>query len=96
MWADNMLDTLAPPRQTGKGLQLATMTGADTCQIGNLALTKDDLLIAEHLKGKIWKGEGLVTQTEEMYFEPLKAGDMVLVYQINDAKFVIIEKVVSA
>ena len=29
------------------------------------------------------------------YLEPLKAGDLVLVYQLSDSKFVVIDKVVN-
>lgn len=102
MWADSMLDVLQPAGgNTGKGLQLATMTGPASCQVGSLVLSGGDLLVAEHLKSQICTKviadapdpAGPISD-KSTYLSALKAGDTVLIYQISDTKFIIIAKVV--
>lgn len=87
------------------GLRIGVMTSGNTCKIGNLDLDADDLYIAEHLLYKqCYKVDERVTvsnthavsyEDRSKYLEPLKSGDMVLAYQINDDKYVIIEKIVE-
>lgn len=38
-------------------IQLGIMNGAASCSIGKLKLSDNDLLMAEHLKGKLKKGD---------------------------------------
>lgn len=41
-------------------IKLATMTAAKTCTIGTLELDEDDLLVSEHLVGKLKKGDSVI------------------------------------
>lgn len=54
---------------------------------------EEDLYIAEHLLNPICTHADDIAST---YIDPLKNGDMVLLFQLSDSKFVIIEKVVPA
>lgn len=47
----------------------AEMTDTEKCDIGDLVLDKDDLLVAEHLKGKLKKGDTVLVQriSDETY-----------------------------
>ena len=42
--------------------QLAEMTGAAECDIGDLILDNDDLLVADHLKDELKKGDTVLVQ----------------------------------
>lgn len=42
--------------------KLAEMTAATECDIGDLILDSDDLLVADHLKGKLKKGDTVLVQ----------------------------------
>ena len=66
-------------------------------------LKKEDLLFAEHLLNavctkvsEIAQSEGSYCTDKSTYLSALKNGDAVLIRQMSDSKFVIIEKVVSA
>ena len=101
-WMNDMVDMFGSHGQTAAGLKLATMTGPNTCVIGNLQLTKDDLMFSDHLmQPKCVKvsetapnGGGTCTD-KSTYLPALQAGDVVLVYQISDSKFLVIERMVS-
>ncbi len=41
---------------------LAEMTGEKECDIGDLILDDDDLLVADHLKGKLKMGDTVLVQ----------------------------------
>lgn len=41
-------------------LKLATMTAKDKCSFGGLELDSDDLLVADHLDGKLEKGDDVL------------------------------------
>jgi hypothetical protein len=71
---------------------MTVMDTASTCTVNELPLDADDLLIAEHLKTGWYSQEGATMK----YIEPLKAGDTVLVFKINDEQYAIIERLVSA
>lgn len=43
-------------------LRLAEMQTSTSCTIGSLPLDAEDLLIAEHLKGKLKKGDAVLVQ----------------------------------
>lgn len=92
-WAERMTNIM---RQQGAALngpaiQLAVMTGPTSLSIGNLALDQDDLVFSEHLLQPICVGEHDV----EDYLPALTVGDTVAVLQMSDARFWVIEKVVS-
>lgn len=59
-------------------LCLGEMTGKRTCRTGSLALDPDDLLVAEHLKGKLEKGDTVVLYhiSEDSYVILEKVVDM--------------------
>lgn len=82
-----------PPR-----LRLGTMVSDSQCDIGTMILEKDDLYVAEHLVDgyeiKIMIEPSEKKQNAKVY-HALKKGDVVLLYQIKEEKFVIIEKVVN-
>lgn len=42
--------------------RLAEMTGETECDIGDLTLDSDDLLVADHLKGKLKTGDTVLVQ----------------------------------
>lgn len=79
-------------------LRLGTMISDSQCDIGTMVLESDDLYIAEHLVDgyeiKIMVEPSEKKQTAKVY-HALQKGDVVLLYQIKEEKFVIIEKVVS-
>lgn len=92
-WAERMTNIM---RQQGAALngpaiQLAVMTGPTSLSIGNLALDHDDLVFSAHLLQPVCVGEHDV----EDYLPALAAGDTVAVIQLSDARFWVIEKVVS-
>lgn len=66
-------------------LLLGEMTSSVDCVIGKLSLDEEDYYISEHL----------ATKEGNKYKSSLKAGDIVLLYPLNDEKYVIIEKVVE-
>lgn len=100
-WMNDMAGMMASDQTAD--LQLAQMTGPTACKIGNLELTKDDLLFAEHLLKTVCTkvtetapGGGGKCTDQSTYLSALKAGDTVLIRQMSDSKFLVIEKVVSA
>lgn len=42
--------------------RLAEMTGKDKCDIGDLVLDRDDLMVADHLKDNLKKGDLVMVQ----------------------------------
>lgn len=68
-------------------IQIGEMQGEDTCKIGKLILSGNDLLIAEHLKTGYRCESGLVS--------PLKRGDIVTVYRMSDEIYLILERMVK-
>ena len=101
-WMNDMVDMFGNHGQASASLKLATMTSPNTCTVGTLQLTKDDLMFADHLmQAKCVKvsetapdGGGACTD-KSLYLPALQAGDVVLVYQISDSKFLVIERMVS-
>ena len=101
MWESNLADLIPRERET-RELKLAVMTGPDSLKLGKLELAKEDLLISQHLIDRVCVKAAMNAPTnggpctdKSKYLEKLKAGDTVLVYQLSDSKFVIIDKVVS-
>ena len=77
--------------------QVAEMTSATSCKVGDLKLDADDLLIAEHITDyeiKISPQSGGDTRVIKVH-SVLKKGDVVLVYRLSDEQYVIIEKLVE-
>lgn len=71
-----------------ESLKIGVMKSKDTCEIGSLILDRDDLYIASHLL------ERIRIDSEDGYLEPLKAGDLVVLYRLNDEKYLLLERVV--
>ena len=100
-WMNDMAGMMTAP--TGYEVQIGQMTGPTSCKIGTLELKKEDLLFAEHLLNavctkvsEIAQLEGSYCTDKSAYLSALKSGDAVLIRQMSDSKFVIMEKVVSA
>ena len=100
-WMNDMAGMMGG-EQTAQ-LQLGQMTGPNTCKIGNLTLTKDDLLFDDRLLqatctkvSEISGAEGSACTDKSSYISALKAGDQVLIYQISDSKFIVLGRMVSA
>ena len=78
-------------------IQIGEMTGTESCKIGKLTLSGDDLLIAEHLKTgyhcAVYDDEPS-KQDQNTFVEPLKSGDKVAVYRISDELYIILERLV--
>lgn len=88
-------------------LLLGEMTSSTDITIGKLVLDEDDYYISEHLtkpiltelnftidsSGGISHSHGWTDKSK--YLKPLKKGDLVLLYPLNDDKFVVIDKVVE-
>lgn len=83
-------------------IQTAVMTGANTCQLGELPLDAEDLIFAEHLLKPVLSklqiqvnpDSGAVTDYSA-YLEPLKKGDIVAVQRLSDSCYMVLEKLVS-
>ena len=101
MW-ENSLANLLPKDGERRELKLATMTSPDSLKLCKLELQKEDLLVSQHLTGRLCveaimqsPSNGGSCTDKSKYLDKLKAGDTVLVYQLSDSKFVIMDKVVS-
>lgn len=83
------------------GLQLGRMTGETSCKTGDLDLSREDLYIPDCLlkrvatKVQVSFDEHGVFHDESQYIEPLKAGDLVVLYRLSDTKYVILGRVVT-
>lgn len=103
-WVNEMVSIVREKEGlSGGGLKLATMTGPNSCKIGNLELTKEDLLFSDRLLAptctkvsETAPGGGGACTDRSTYLTALKAGDMVAVYQVSDDKFIVLERMVSA
>lgn len=84
------------------GLQLGVMTGASSCKVGDLSLDADDLYFPDHLlirvatKVRVSFDEHGVFHDETEYIEPLKAGDLVVLYRLSDTRYIVLGRVVAA
>jgi hypothetical protein len=79
-------------------IQIGTMESATTCSVGRLKLSDDDLLVAEHLITGFHKSvnnNDPSLQNNDTFVQPLKAGDMVALYRVNDELYIILERLVS-
>lgn len=78
-------------------IKLATMTGAQTCSIGTMSLSAEDLYIPDRLLTSVCTKVNVPDshQDKSSYSTPLKAGDVVVLFQLSDTKYVILDRVVS-
>lgn len=86
-WTDAFINT--DNRDLSDGIQVAEMVSANSCRIGDLILTSEDLLFNENLTVKLAsKVAGQCTENGPLldtstYISPLKAGDKVAVYKVK-------------
>lgn len=79
-------------------IQLATMTGARTCSIGDdLPIYAEDLYIPDRLLASVCTKVDVPEshQDKSSYSAPLKAGDVVAIFRLSETKYVILDRVVS-
>lgn len=79
------------PASIEKGVMLSN----HSCKIGDLILTREDLLISEHLLTGYFKnidGDQPSKKDENTFVPPLKEGDIVAVYRFNDEEYMILAK----
>ncbi len=100
-WANEVIGMMQQEHLTR--LQVGQMTGPTSCKIGNLILAPEDLLFSDRLLhptctkvSEVSRAEGSACTDKSTYLSALKSGDQVLVYQISDSKFIVIERLVSA
>lgn len=80
-----------------EAIKIGIMDSDKTCKIGELKLSEDDLLVAEHLKTGYHKSvnnSNPALKNEETFAEPLKEGDTIALYRVNDEQYIIIGKLV--
>lgn len=104
-WADDLVAAMKENDRTMSGgglIKVAVMTGPNTVRIGNLDLLPQDLFIPDRLLvqtctkvSEVAPSNGGTCTDKSTYSMPLKAGDLVLVYQLSDDRFAILERVVS-
>lgn len=90
-WKEDFIRLMqqAPP---GAKPQLATMTGKNTCKVGNMELEAADMLINDRLKSTAYvKDEALYINMQD----ELKAGDTVCIYQVSDSQFLVLGRMVE-
>lgn len=101
-WANDIMTAIRPGMPSGGQVKLAVMTGARTARVGNLDLQPQDLYIPDRLLQTSCinvtetapDGGGTCTD-QSTYSQPLQAGDLVIVCQLSDTRFAILERVVS-
>lgn len=106
-WKEDMISMMRQQgeRNNPKGIQLATMTSANTAMIGALPLTAQDLLFNDRLLQPTatavaghCPADGELTD-KSTYLTALKAGDIVAVYCVEDKsgyqKYLVLGRMVS-
>lgn len=100
-WSDDLAGMMA--KENTAQLQVGVMAGPNSCKVGNLLLTKEDLLFSDKLLAPVCTkvsevsgAEGAACTDKSTYLPALKAGDRVLVYQLSDSCFVVLERLVTA
>lgn len=86
-WTDAFINT--DKGDLSDGIQVAEMVSANSCKIGDLILTAEDLLFNENLTVKLASKvsgqcpEMGALQDTSIYINPLKVGDKVAVYKVK-------------
>ena len=86
-WTDAFLER--DDGDTSAGIQLAEMISENSCKIGDLILTSEDLLFDESLTVKLASTvagqcpEGGALVDKSTYISPLKTGDKVAVMMVK-------------
>lgn len=97
---EQLLQTM---RQQGKKdnpapIQIGVMESATTCTIGELRLSGDDLLIAEHLKTGYHYAvdyDNPAKKDKTTFIGGLEKGDKVAIQRISDELYIILERLVE-
>lgn len=79
-------------------IQTGIMQDAVSCMAGELLLSGDDLLVAEHLKTGYHYAVDIKNpslKNKNTFIEPLKAGDQVALFKLGDEKYIILGKLVG-
>nr|DAJ90850.1 MAG TPA: Protein of unknown function (DUF2577) [Caudoviricetes sp.] len=78
-------------------IMLAIMTGTNTCCSGDLQIYAEDLYIPDRLLTSMCTKVNVPENHKDnsSYSAPLKAGDVVTIFKLNDKKYVILDRVVS-
>ncbi len=100
---DPYSEILSVMRRQGKKdnpplIQIGVMQDTASCKVGELLLESEDLLIAEHLKTGYHYAidkDSPSLKDNDTFIEPLKEGDIVAAYKINDEKYIILERLVE-
>ena len=86
-WTDAFINT--DTGDLSDGIQVAEMVSPNSCKIGDLVLTAEDLLFNENLTVKLASKvsgqchEVGALQDTSTYLSPLQAGDKVAVYKVK-------------
>ena len=100
-WANDFVSALKNHNESSL-LQIGVMTGTNTVKVGNLELLPEDLYIPDRLLQQVCTrvsetapSDGGPCTDKSQYSQPLQTGDKVLVCQLSDDQFVVLERVVS-
>lgn len=100
-WESDFWDFVPAQAGNGAGIQEAEMTGPTTCRIGDMTLQAEDLYFCENLVHPIatavaghCPADGEL-KDKTRYLPALAAGDKVVLYRLNDTKYIVLGKLVS-
>lgn len=81
-------------KENAKSFAIGEMTSEKSVMCDTQEYKDDDLMIATHLKHSLCNEVSVTTEhiDNSKYLEPLKKGDIVFVYFINDEKIAILER----
>ena len=81
---------------SGASIKLATMSGPQTCNIDDMTLTAEDLYIPDRLLSPVCTKVNVPESHSDAssYSTPLQAGDIVVIYQLSEPAYVILDRVV--
>lgn len=84
-------------RYNPPSLLLGEMISTTEISLGRITLDADDYYIAEHLTKPLLTKLNLSSNLADnsTYINPLKEGDIVLLYPLTEEKYVVIERVVE-
>ncbi|MBS4932241.1 MAG: hypothetical protein KH020_13150 [Clostridiales bacterium] len=81
-------------KDNGSQFAIGEMTSKTSVMVDTQEYKDDDLMIASHLRYKLCNEVFITTEHNDnsRYLEPLKKGDIVFLYFINDEKIAILER----
>lgn len=95
---EKLVNSMREQPETGPLFKLATMTGARACKRDDgFLLSGEDLYIPDRLLGPVCTGVNVPSShaDKSTYSGALKAGDLVVISQIDSTHYVILERVVQ-